>query len=82
MYYKGGLVSNTDVINSYIHWEATKKNVKKVHTLCKLWGVNKFRCVNLKKVIIFSHLELKMDVFWSVLGFRSMVLISLRRNRT
>ena len=33
-------------------------------------GVSKFWCVNLKKMIIFSHVELKNGRFWSVLGFK------------
>ena len=49
-----------------------QKNVKKNHTFFELWGGVSNGCVNLKKVIIFSHLELKNGRFYSVL--RSMVL--------
>ena len=39
---------------------AAKKNRQKIHTLCEFRGegVSKIWCGNIKKVVIFSHLEL------------------------
>ena len=52
-----------------------KKNLKNFTQCANCGGgVSKLWCVNLKKVIIFSHLELKKQCFWSVLGLRSMGL--------
>ena len=57
-----------------------KKCQKTSHIVRNMGGQQIF-CVNLKKVVIFSYLELKNGRFWSLIGLRSMDL-SLGRKGT
>ena len=55
------------------HQKKVKKKTSHILRTIRV-GQQILMCVNLKKVVIFSYLELKNGHFWSVIGLRSMDL--------